>query len=69
MARNNFMAYNITEVFYNLVLALTLKCIALNRYLIACLFFFFVVSWGGVGLSPLGTSAAIWFILPAPDER
>jgi hypothetical protein len=30
---------------------------------------FFVVSWGGVRLSPLSTSAANWPILPAPDDR
>jgi hypothetical protein len=28
-----------------------------------------VVSWGGVGLSPLGTSATIWPTVPAPDDR
>jgi hypothetical protein len=32
-------------------------------------FFFFLVSWGGVRLSPLGTSATIWPIVPAPDNR
>jgi hypothetical protein len=32
------------------------------------LVFFFVVSWGGVRPSPLGTSASIWPIVPAPDE-
>jgi hypothetical protein len=30
---------------------------------------FFLVSWGGVRLSPLGTSATNWPILPAPDDR
>jgi hypothetical protein len=30
--------------------------------------FFFLVSWGGVRLSPLGTSDIVWRILPAPDE-
>jgi hypothetical protein len=29
---------------------------------------FFFVSWGGVRLSPLGTSATNWPILPAPDD-
>jgi hypothetical protein len=29
--------------------------------------FFFSVSWGG--MSPLGTSATIWPIVPAPDDR
>jgi hypothetical protein len=28
-----------------------------------------VVSWGGVRLSPLGTSANIWPIVPGPDNR
>jgi hypothetical protein len=28
-----------------------------------------VVSWGGVRLSPLGTSATNWPIVPAPDDR
>jgi hypothetical protein len=27
---------------------------------------FFLVSWGGVRLSPLGTSATNWPIVPAP---
>jgi hypothetical protein len=31
--------------------------------------FFFLVSWGGVRLSPLGTSATICPIVPAPDDR
>jgi hypothetical protein len=31
--------------------------------------FFFLVSWGGVRLSPLCTSANIWPIVPAPDEE
>jgi hypothetical protein len=31
-------------------------------------FFFFLVSWGGVRLGPLGTSATIWPIVPAPDD-
>jgi hypothetical protein len=26
------------------------------------------VSWGGVRLSPLGMSAAIWHIVPTPDD-
>jgi hypothetical protein len=30
---------------------------------------FFLVSWGGVRLSPLGTSATNWPIVPAPDDR
>jgi hypothetical protein len=30
---------------------------------------FFLVSLGGVRLSPLGTSANIWTIVPAPDDR
>jgi hypothetical protein len=28
-----------------------------------------LISWGGVRLSPLGTSATNWPIVPAPDER
>jgi hypothetical protein len=32
-------------------------------------FFFFLVSWGGVRLSPLGTSATNWLLVPAPDDR
>jgi hypothetical protein len=31
--------------------------------------FFFLVSWGGVRLSPLGTSATDWPNVPAPDDR
>jgi hypothetical protein len=30
---------------------------------------FFIVSWGGVRLSRLRTSATIWPIVPAPDDR
>jgi hypothetical protein len=30
--------------------------------------FFVSVSWGGVRLSPLGTSATNWSIVPAPDD-
>jgi hypothetical protein len=29
---------------------------------------FFLISWGGVRLSPLGTPATIWPIVPAPDD-
>jgi hypothetical protein len=32
-------------------------------------FSFLLVSWGGVRLSPLGTSATPWPILPAPEDR
>jgi hypothetical protein len=32
------------------------------------LVFFFLVSWGGMRLSPLGTSAINWPIVPAPDD-
>jgi hypothetical protein len=28
-----------------------------------------LVSWGGVRLSALGTSASNWPIVPAPDDR
>jgi hypothetical protein len=30
---------------------------------------FFLISWGGVRLSPLGTSATVWPIVPDPDDR
>jgi hypothetical protein len=30
---------------------------------------FFLISWGGVRMSPLGTSATIWPTVPAPDDR
>jgi hypothetical protein len=30
--------------------------------------FFFLVSWGGVRLGLVGTSATIWSIVPAPDD-
>jgi hypothetical protein len=29
----------------------------------------FLASWGGTRLSPLGTSATIWPVVPAPDDR
>jgi hypothetical protein len=32
-------------------------------------FFKFFFSWGWVRLSPLGTSATHWPIVPAPDDR
>jgi hypothetical protein len=32
-------------------------------------FFFFLVSWGGVRLSPLATSDTNWLIAPVPDDR
>jgi hypothetical protein len=28
-----------------------------------------LISWGGVRLSPLGMSATMWPIIPAPDDR
>jgi hypothetical protein len=28
-----------------------------------------LIFWGGVRLSPLGTSSIIWPIVPAPDDR
>jgi hypothetical protein len=31
--------------------------------------YFFIVSWGGVKLSPLGSSVTIWPIVPALDDR
>jgi hypothetical protein len=31
--------------------------------------FYFIDSWCGLRLSPLGTSATIWPIVPAPDDR
>jgi hypothetical protein len=31
--------------------------------------FLFFVSWGGVRLSPPGTPATNWPIVPTPDER
>jgi hypothetical protein len=33
-----------------------------------CYIFFLLVFWGGVRLSPLGTSATISSIIPAPDD-
>jgi hypothetical protein len=32
-------------------------------------FFFFLVSWGRVRLSPQGTSATVWPIVSATDDR
>jgi hypothetical protein len=29
----------------------------------------YLVSWGEVRLSPPGTSATVWAIVPAPDDR
>jgi hypothetical protein len=36
---------------------------------LCCSIFFFLVSWGRLRLSPLGTSATNWPIVPAPDDR
>jgi hypothetical protein len=30
---------------------------------------FFLVPWGGVRMSLLGTSATVWRIVPSPDDR
>jgi hypothetical protein len=32
-------------------------------------FIYFLVSYGGVRLSPLSTSATVWALVPAPDYR
>jgi hypothetical protein len=40
-----------------------------HKHFYYCLFSFLLVSWGGVRLSPLGTSATNWPIVPAPDDR
>jgi hypothetical protein len=37
--------------------------------ILRCAKFFVLVSWGGVRLSPLGTSATICPIVPDPDDR
>jgi hypothetical protein len=39
------------------------------KYCLNGLAFFFLVSWGGLRLSPLGTSATVWPIVPAPEDR
>jgi hypothetical protein len=38
-------------------------------FFVVSLGFFFLVSLGGVRLSPLGTSVTIWHIVPAPNGR
>jgi hypothetical protein len=53
-------------------LCITTKMQVLTKLLHSLLlyFFLFLVSWGGVRLSPLGTSAVTnWPILPVPDDR
>jgi hypothetical protein len=40
-----------------------------SGYLTTLSVVFFLVSWGGVRLSPLGTSATNWPIVPAPDDN
>jgi uncharacterized membrane protein len=40
-----------------------------DRYIITKFFNFLLISWDGVRLCPLGTSATNWPILPAPDDR
>jgi hypothetical protein len=42
--------------------------IAILTVTVVTLFAFCLVSWGGVRLSPLGTSATIWPIVPALDD-
>jgi hypothetical protein len=38
------------------------------KYVKTFIFFFFLISWGGVRLSPLGLSAINWPIAPVPDH-
>jgi hypothetical protein len=45
-------------------LPLSICCLAFNF-----LFIYFLISWGGMRLSPLGTSATVRPIVPAPDDR
>jgi hypothetical protein len=40
-------------------------CYLLGYNTVWCVFF----SWGGVRLSPLGTSPSVWPIIPAPGDR
>jgi hypothetical protein len=41
----------------------------LRAFLMFALYGLYIVFWSGVRLSPLGTSATIWPILPAPSDR
>jgi hypothetical protein len=36
--------------------------------MVPCIYLF-LQRWGGVRLSPLGTSATVWPIVPAPDDK
>jgi hypothetical protein len=44
------------------------KSILIDRVKLSDVSISFLVSWGGVRLSPLVTPAAVWPIVPAPDE-
>jgi hypothetical protein len=39
------------------------------KFIIAVQFFFNFVLWDGMELSPLGTSATVWPIVPVPNDR
>jgi hypothetical protein len=41
----------------------------LHQFVERISYFFVCVSWGRVRQSPLGTSATVWPIVPAPDDR
>jgi hypothetical protein len=47
----------------------TLLTYSVPTPMLLSLSFFFLVLWGGVRLSPLGTSATNWPIVPDPDGR
>jgi hypothetical protein len=48
---------------------MTEKAVSVTKFSWRKHFFFFLVSLGGVRLSPLGKSATIWPIVPAPENR
>jgi hypothetical protein len=62
--------YTISFLFlFGLILSCHVRGSVSNCFLHDPQFFFLFLSWGGVRLSPLGMSANILPIVPAPDDR
>jgi hypothetical protein len=78
-----FLCFRVTFCFTNRIIAYdpqllrisdgllygTVMCHVYCSWLRNCAFSQFLVSWGWVRLSPLGTSATNWRIVAAPDDR
>jgi hypothetical protein len=60
----NYAFFRLTEFTSDCIITTVMRGLVLQFVVV-----FSLVSWGGVRLSPLGTSATIWPIVPAPDDR